>query len=553
MILEIMMEYKSSFRTLNAGVAYVEKTLELLRVPKAKVMQAATNADHAIWHIMESLDKEGDSYTVIIKKTAFFTDITIEATGNRVLFDEEEVAAEDRNPSELLYKSRYHEAFTYKRVKRTNRISYVVNESETKELADALIAMIVGIAAGLVIRLLCSENLASKIDYYVFSLVMKIFMNTLKVIVGPVVFFSLACCVSRFKNLKILGRIAVKTMGFYFCTTLVAIGIGLGLYSVFPVGNTSIATYIQSGLQDEEAREEYDEMIENYEQADFSIRSIIESIAPDNFIKAFLEMNLLQLIFLALLVGVGIGRCGDYGEFLTNLVEGINQLLMVLTTIITKFIPVAIFCAMAELVITVGVDALFTILSFAALVIAGMLLMMIFYGLFILVFAKVNPLIFYKKFAKAMMTAFVTSSAIATMPTTLKCCNDMGIDDDISSFSIPLGANINMDGSSMVFIMVVLFMSKIFGVSMNGTMLLTTIISIVFLALGSPSVAGADLVIIAVLLNQVGIPIEAIGLILGADAVFDMVQAMSNTTGDAAVTLVVAKLEKKLDRVTYIE
>jgi len=545
------MEYSSTFRTLNAGVNFVENTLGQMKIPKAKANKAVLNADHAIWHIMQSLEKEGNPYTVRIKKTLFFTDISIEAAGNRVLFDEEEVAAEDRNPAELLYKSRFHESFTYRRVNKTNKITFVVDESETKELAEALVAMVLGIAAGLAIRNFCSQAITEGIGYYVFELFTTIFMNALKIIVGPVVFFSLVCCVSRFKNLNELGRIAVKTMGLYFCTTLVAIGIGLGLYSAFPVGNSSIAAYVEAGKEESTQDEEYEETMETMENADFSIRNLIVNIVPDNFAKAFLELNLLQIIFLALFVGIGIGRCGDYSQTLSGLVESINNLLMVMTTIITKFIPLAIFCAMAELVISVGIEALTTIISFALLVVAGMLLMLVFYGLFILLVARLNPFIFYKKFFKVMMTAFATSSATATMPTSIKCCREMGIDDEVASFTIPLGANINMDGSSMVFIMVVMFMSHIYGIPMTGSMLVSVIVSIVFLALGSPTVAGADIVIIAVLLNQIGVPVEAIGLILGIDAVFDMIQSMSNCTGDAVVTMIVAKTEKKLDVNTY--
>ena len=541
------MEYSSTFRTLNAGVNYVENTLRQMRISEAKIRQAGINANHAIWHIMHSLDKEGSPYTVTVKKTLFFTDITVEAAGSRVLFDEEEIFIEKRNPSELLYKTSFHESFTYRRRDKKNRISYVVNESETKELFAAVVAMALGILAGLLVRMCFSEDIAEKIDYYTFDLVTTLFMNVLKIIVGPVVFFSLVCCISRFKNLKELGRIAVKTMLLYFCTTLVAIGIGLGLFMTFPVGDSSIAAYVENNKEESLQDEEYIETVENMDEADFSLGNLIRSIVPDNFLNAFIEMNLLQIIFLALFIGVGIGRCGDYTEFLTNLCESINQLLMTLTTIVTKFIPVAIFCAMAKLVISVGLEAFRTIFAFALLVISGMLLMMVFYGIFILVTTRLNPLIFYRKFFKAMTTAFATSSATATMPTSIKCCEDMGIDDEVAGFTIPLGANINMDGSSLVFIMVVLFMSRIYGIDLSGAKLLSIVISIVFLALGSPTVAGADLVIIAVLLGEVGVPMEAIGLILGVDAVFDMVQSMSNCTGDAVVTLVVAKTEKRLD------
>ena len=535
------MEFSATFKTKDGGVRFVEETLGKLGLPEAKAEQAAANTRHAIKRILDGMKE--DLYTITVNKTIFFTDISVEGEGERLILEDEE----DVDSPELLYQKSFREIFTYKRIRGRNRISFVVSESEAKELATAASAMLLGILFGGLFRLLFSAEINEKLDYYVLSLLLGMFMNALKIIVGPVVFFSLACCVSRFKNLRILGRIAGKTMLLYLCTTLVAIGIGFGLFQALPVGDSSMAVCALEQETDEEAAEEYSEMLENYENADFSIRNLLAGIVPDNFERSFLELNLLQIIFLAIVVGIGIGRCGDSSEFLTTLIESINHLLMVITTLIVKFIPLAIFCAMAQLVMTVGMNALLTIVSFAGLVILGMLLMMVFYSIFLALVTGLNPLVFYRKFFSVMITAFATSSATAAMPASIACLKEMGLSEEVVSFTIPLGANINMDGSSMVFIMVVLFMSRIYGISLTWPMLLSTVVSIVFLALGSPTVAGADLVIIAVLLSQVGVPMEAIGLILGVDAIFDMIQAMSNSTGDAVVSVIVSKSEHMLD------
>ena len=528
---------KQQYTTGDEGVAFIENTLKKLRINSAHASVASMTADHAIWHIVGAMD-EGDTYEITINKNLFFLDVIVEGVGRKLDFEDEEL-------------TKLHKSYQYTRVRGVNRLKFSVEQSDAKDLGFTLLTMVMGVVFGLAIKNVLPANIIDMIDYYGLSLVSAIFMNALKIIVGPLVFFSIAGCISKYTNLKELEKIGIKMVFMYLCTTLIAIFIGFGLYKAFPVGDATLATYYEDNQSDAEITEEYDEVMESKADTDFSIRTMIVNIVPDNALDAFLSVNLLQIIFLAVLVGIGIGRCGEEAVLLNNIMQSFNTLMMRLTEIITKFIPLAIFCAMAKLVIHTGAQAMLSLLSYAALVIGGMLSMLVFYALFIFITTGLNPFIFFKKFIRTMLTAFAVSSSTAAMPATIQSCSDMGIDKRVSSFTIPLGSNINMDGSSMVFMITVMFMCKVFGIDLNGTMILSVIISIVFLALGSPSFAGADLVMIALLLDQVGVPMEAIGIILGIDAIFDMVQAMTNTTGDAAVTLVLAKNEKLLDVEQY--
>lgn len=542
---------RGAFLTRRDGVVFVEKALKEMKLSNRDRVTASINAEHAIHHIENAFKEDTREYEIIITKTMFAINITIEAEGRTIDFEEDTLGCDDFN-EEVPFFGRPHDIYEYKRNKGINHIRFNVEESDAKDLLITLATMILGILAGFIIRNCCGDSITNVIEYYGLDLVQGLFMNALKIIVGPVVFFSLCTCVARFKNLGELGRIGIKTLCLYLFTTMVAIGIGITLYTIHPVGSSDIAESITQAMEeDEEAQEEFLEVSEGSESADFSIRNMIANIVPDNFFMPFINVSLLQIIFLGIIVGIGIGKSGKYSDYLCNLSESINQLLGVITEMVTAFIPLAVFCAMAKLVIDTGFEALKSILSFAVLVVAGMLIMVVFYCIFMFATTGLNPFIFLKKFSKAITSAFATSSATAIMPTSIKCCKDMGMDEKIVSFTIPFGANINMDGSSMVFILAVMFMSKIYGIDLTGSLLITTIVSIVFLALGSPSVAGADLVIIAVLLKQVGIPMEAIGLILGVDAIFDMIQAVSNTTGDAVVSLVVSKSEGLLDVKKY--
>lgn len=543
------MELKGKFKTKDAGIRFVEEGLIKLKIAPKESMTASVYAEHALSHLLEG--NKDSEITISIRKTILFTDIRIEVPGKKIDINEECERDGEDDYAHIIAKTfhnSFHDIITYRYSRGVNRISFPVEESSSKELAITLITLLAGVLFGVFCKLVLGSEISEKIDYYVLDILKTIFMNVLKVIVGPVVFFSIVSCLSRYSNLKVLGRIGAKTMALYLLTTLVAIGIGFAIYSIHPVGDHGMMEKAQSisGEDDEEA-EELEEMMGNYENADFSIRNLIISAVPENIFKAFLDVNLLQIIFLALIIGLAVGRCGENAVFLNDFIESFYKLFTSITEIVTKFIPVAIFCSMAELIINTGVETLLTILAYALMVVGGMICMIAFYCLFIFVTTGLNPIIFIKKFSRAMTTAFAVSSGPATMPTSLSCLKKMGVDEKVSSFTIPLGTNVNMDGSCMVFVLTVLFMARIYGIELSGGMLVSLVISIIFLALGSPTVAGADLVIIAVLFTQVGIPVEAIGLILGIDAIFDMVQAVSNTTGDAAVTLVVAKSEKMLN------
>lgn len=543
------MELKGRFKTSKEGIAFVEESLPKLKVSSKELVKATAYVQHALAHLIEKPDKGAD-ITIVIRKTILFTDIRVEVPGKKIDIrddcDREGHYDYSRVIAKTFHKT-FHDIITYRHVRGVNKISFTVAKSSSRELAVTLIALAAGIFAGIFCKLVLGEKISGIIDYYVLDLIKTMFMKILKVIVGPVVFFSIASCLTRYTNLKVLGRIGAKTMALYFLTTIVAIGIGFCLYKACPVGNPGMMKSAESVADDSEEAVELDELMEDYGKADFSIRNLIVESVPDNIFKAFIDVNLLQIIILALIVGLAISRCGENAAYLNDFIEAFYKLFTSLTEIITKFVPIVIFCSMAGLIIEMGMETLISIASYAGMVIVGMLCMLVFYGIFILVTTGLNPLIFYKKFSKAMSTAFAVSSGPATMPTSLACCRKMGIDEMVSSFTIPLGSNINMDGSCMVFVITVLFMARIYGIELSGGMLLSLVISIIFLALGSPTVAGADLVIIAVLFEQIGVPIEAIGLILGIDAIFDMVQAVSNTTGDAAVTLVVAKSEELLD------
>ncbi len=368
------------------------------------------------------------------------------------------------------------------------------------------------------------------------------FLNALKMVVVPVVFFSILSCVSQFTNLSDFGKTGGKVMGFYMFTTVIAIAVGAGAFLLLQPGSGG---GVQAALQAAQP-------VAGAEEVNISILDTIVNIVPSNIVQPFLDADMLQIIFIAILCGVAVGMIGDYSRPLKDFFEGCNTLFLKVTTIIVGFIPVAVFCSICSLVMLTGGDTLVSLLYFMAAVLLGMAAMMTVYCLLILVVGRLNPLTFLRKYAPGMLTSFSLGSSNAAMPYNMQLCrNALGISPKVYSFSIPLGATVNMDGSCVYLVVGALFLAQLYGVSLTGADLAALFFSVFVLSVGAPGIPGAGLVCLSVLLVQIGVPVEAAGLMMGIDSIVGMFRTASNTTGDVAISLVVAKLENLVDLEVY--
>ena len=270
-----------------------------------------------------------------------------------------------------------------------------------------------------------------------------------------------------------------------------------------------------------------------------------------NIVKPFLEADMLQIIFIAIICGAAVGMIGDYSKGLKTLFESFNILFLKITTLIVKFIPLAVLCSMTSLVMLTGTETLLAIMSFFGTFVLALAVMLLAYCVLVFMIARLNPIILLKKHASAMMASFSLASSNAAMPFNIKSCHRLGISSRISSFSIPLGATVNMDGSCIYMAVAGLFLAKVFGVDMGGSELFSMVFSIIVLSIGAPGIPGAGLVCLSVLLTQIGVPAEALSLVMGIDSLLGMFRTAVNSAGDVAVSLIVAKSEKLLDVEKY--
>ncbi|EEX64446.1 MULTISPECIES: dicarboxylate/amino acid:cation symporter [Vibrio] len=405
--------------------------------------------------------------------------------------------------------------------------------------AKVILGMVAGILTGFAIRALFAGN--GFVDAYIvnglFDVGGKIFIASLKMLVVPLVFVSLVCGTSSLKDLSTLGRMGSKTLGFYLATTAIAITLALTMGSLFQPGAGADLT-AASNFTSAEAP---------------SLGKVIVDMFPTNPISAMAQGNTLQIIIFAVLFGVAISAAGKPGERIAQVFSDLNEVIMKLVAMLMHLAPYGVFFLMAKLFTGLGLGAILNLAEYFV-VLAGTLLLHAFitYGLMLKTFAGLNPLVFFRKMEDAIMFAFSTASSNATIPITMETVkNRLGVDNKVASFTVPLGATVNMDGTAIMQGVATAFIAQAFNIDLTMTDYLMVILTATLASVGTAGVPGVGLVMLAMVLNQVGLPLEGIALIMGVDRLLDMIRTAVNITGDACVSCIVAKSENAFDEARF--
>ncbi|KJY82982.1 sodium:dicarboxylate symporter [Vibrio galatheae] len=402
-----------------------------------------------------------------------------------------------------------------------------------------ILGMVAGILTGFAIRSLFADN--GFVDAYIvnglFEVGGQIFVASLKMLVVPLVFVSLVCGTSSLKDLSTLGRMGGKTLAFYIATTAVAITLALTMGYLFQPGAGADLT-AASSFSSAEAP---------------SLGQVIIGMFPTNPISAMAEGKTLQVIVFAVLFGVAISAAGKPGERIAGFFSDLNEVIMKLVAILMNLAPYGVFFLMAKLFTGLGLSAIVNLAEYF-LVLAGTLLLhgLVTYSLMLKGFTGLSPITFLKKMEDAVMFAFSTASSNATIPVTMETAkNRMGVDNRVSSFTVPLGATVNMDGTAIMQGVATAFIAQAFNIDLTMGDYLMVIMTATLASIGTAGVPGVGLVMLAMVLNQVGLPLEGIALIMGVDRLLDMIRTAVNITGDSAVTVIVAKSEGALDEARF--
>ena len=391
------------------------------------------------------------------------------------------------------------------------------------------IALIMGAILGIVLHVAASdvEFVQNVLINGVFYVIGQGFIRLMQMLVVPLVFCSLICGATAIGDSKTLGKVGIKIIGFYILTTMMAVAVALG-----------IGLLIRPGLGLDMS---------------VSFAETILNIIPKNPIGALANGEMLQVIVFALIIGIILAKLQDKTQLVTNFFQQGNDIMMEMTMMVMRLAPIGVFCLIAKTFAGLGFSAMVPMFKYMGAVLLALFIQCCgVYQVLLALFTRLNPLRFLKKFAPVMGFAFSTATSNATIPMNIDTLEEkIGVNRRISSFTIPLGATINMDGTSIMQGVAVVFVAQAFGITLTPADYLTVIATATLASIGTAGVPSVGLITLAMVFDSVGLPVAGIGLIMGIDRILDMARTAVNITGDAVCTTIVAHQDGALDKSVF--
>jgi len=373
------------------------------------------------------------------------------------------------------------------------------------------------------------------VEKYIFVLGSTIFINLLKMLIVPLIFFSLVSGISSLNNLSSLGKITSKTIALYLATTAIAVSLSLFIGTIFKPGSgysSSISVAPDSLPQSQ------------------GVFETIVNIFPSNILDAMANNEMLAVVFFSILFGLALSKTNHLTDNLSNSFEKLNTVFMQLVITVISFAPIGVFCLIGKFVIVDGLDVFQEAIKYVVLLIVVLIIhAFVTYSLILKLFTTISIKRFFIKMKDVAIFAFSTSSSAATIPVTLKTVQDeLGVNKNVASFVVPVGATINMDGTAIMQGMATVFIAQMSGIDLTLIQYVQVVLLAVVASIGAAAVPSAGTITLVLILQQFGLPLEAIGIILAVDRILDMLRTSVNVTGDAAVSCIVAESEGMLDK-----
>ena len=387
------------------------------------------------------------------------------------------------------------------------------------------IALVLGILAGLLLQ----KHADFSVSYI--KPIGTVYLNLIKMIVVPVVLLSIAQGIISLQDIRKVGSIGLRTVLYYTITTAMAVTVGLVFANLLRVG----AGYVLPAGELSYSASEAPSMIDT-----------IVNIFPSNAFAPLAEATMLQVIVLALFLGFGVILAGEKGKLASDAIDSFAEVAFKIMDMIIKFSPVGVFALICPVVAQNGPEVLLPLLKVVLVAYTGYIVhMLVVYSLSVKAFAGMSPVKFFREMSRPMLIAFSSASSVGTLPFNLETTEKLGVRKEISSFVLPLGATINMDGTAIYQGVCAIFIAQIFGIDLTVTQQLTIILTATLASIGTAGVPGSGMIMLAMVLQSVGLPLEGIALVAGIDRILDMGRTVVNITGDASCAVCVDAIEKK--------
>ena len=538
----------------NEGITealdFVSETLKRYKQPSKTIYETMLLTEETMVRLMTSASEDEFVKIKIFKNIGIAT-VTLSVRGTELSSEEKFDAGIDLDTTDMGYEAdaairsillqAYADKIKYKHKNGVNTVKIIVGMVERQLAMLTLIAFLAAIVLGAIGVAVLPDTWVSVLDEYLFLPVEKMFISILQLITAPAVFFSIICCVARFTEYTEPGRVTVKIFGWYIFSNILAVIIGIHVFGWIEPGEEGIFAHMVK-----------DEVLSAQASGDISVMDTIVSTVPSNIIEPFLNINSMQLVFMALLCGIAVGTIGRFSGAVKNFFSAGDVLFSKIVSLIMNVVPIAVFCATFSVMIHSGFRVWMSVLEMVVAVLVGILLILLFYLLIILCVGRLNPFVFLKKYYPEMKNTFIQGSGLASIPNTIHCCKHrLGISSKIYSFSIPFGATVNLDGNCVYLTIAGLFLARLCGIDLFSSDIFSMVFAIIILSVGAPITPGSALLCLFVLLTQMGVALDITILIMGVNFFIEMLLAMANTMGDVAITLVVAKGENLVDMKKY--
>ena len=540
--------FKLQEHDIGAAAEFVQQCLTENGINDSDGMKGALIAEEALGSLMDHGDPDGELHVSVRN---FLGNVTVEMSApgkeyplldniaSASLPGNDDLGREAMDALRNIMLRSFADDLKYRHKDGYNHIRMTIVKSKKMFLIMTLTALFVAIIFGILLASFAPDVFNNGLNEYILVPIKTVYLNVLKMIVAPVVFFSIVTCIGSFTNLRELGKVGGRTILMYTITTVIAVSVGIGSFYLFQPGKASLLANVE-------------DVNVATSSTTLSIRDLLMDMAPSNIVKPFINDNMPQLIFLAIICGIATGLIGQYSEILKSLFDACNELFMKIAGIIIKFMPIAIFCSATSIILVTGAETLLSLVGMFGTFLFGLLCMMVIYIILVVIVGRLDPRPLIRKYAPTMMQVFSMASSNAAIPINMNFCRKkLGIGNKICSLSIPLGSTLNMDGTCVQLAIFSLALAKVYGVPISSGNLITMAITIIILSMGAPGMPGGVVICLAVLLEQLHVPTDAVSLVMGIGPILGMFLCMSNCVGDVVVTSIVAKSANEMDMEVY--
>lgn len=519
----------------------IERQLNQLNVDTKDILRAQLLVEEIFWRMI----KDGHAAKVdvrVVKQLFGKIQIRLSAEGTpyNPLIEVADWTEDDENYYTMMILKANRHRLNWLRKNNRNAVTIEVRGETNRQLWLLLAAIVCGLICGFAMKGLLSPETIALFKNNFITPIQTMFMHALGMIIAPVIFFSIISGIVGMGAGASVGKVGAKLIGLYMCTTVIAAAVGLTVAQIIFSDNIPQIGAIPA------------ETTVDVKSYDFSLIQFVVDIIPVNLVSPIADSKILQIIFLAVLFGSCLNVLGDRVQLLQEFVRNCNEFFMRVVNAIIMFVPLIAFFAMINLVVDMGIDIVVTMSKLIAGQFLGSSVMLIVYTTIILFVGKISPLPFLKKIPEVWVTPFATSSSAVSMPLTMNfCINKLGVSPKITSFSIPIGTTVNMDGGCIYLPLAVIMLLKMYGVEVDWNTMIVLFTMTLSVSVGAPAVPNASVIFILIVAAMFGVPNDIAGVLFCMSAICDRIVTCFNVTGDVAATLTLARTENLTDEKIY--